>query len=87
MQRGRVAGTIGAFKWIVIAIQLVAGAVAMVAINSAETWPSWTSWFSLIAALGAVVSAVVTWVLFGWAQHTLGMLVAIAERDRALIAP
>lgn len=79
---GRVTNTIGAFKWAVIAIQLLAGVVLMLAVNGADSWPTWTAWLSLVAMLGAVASAAATWVLFGWAQHTLGMLVEIATAGR-----
>lgn len=74
----RVASTIGAMKWVIIAAQIITGVILMLAINSAETWPSWTAVLAPAAIVSALLSAVFTWVLFGWFQHTLGMLAAIA---------
>jgi hypothetical protein len=79
----RVAATIGAFKWVLIAAQVVAGIVLLLALNSVESWPTWTAASGLVALLFMLLSAVMTWVLFGWFQHTLGMLAAISANTSA----
>jgi hypothetical protein len=70
----RVAGTIGAFKWVIIAVQVLAGVISMVGVNSG----SGPAWMLLVVPVAVVLSVVWTWVLLGWFQHTLGMLAAVA---------
>lgn len=71
----RVAGTIGVFKWVIIAVQLLAGVASMLGFNSSTSGPAWAV---IAAPVIALLWALFTWVLFGWFQHTLGMLAAIS---------
>ena len=72
----RVASTIRTVKWVVIAVQLlvalVTGLVGVAADDSSAMA------FSLLGALTFALSAVVTWVMFGWFEHTLSMLSQVA---------
>lgn len=79
---GRVATTIGVFKWVVIAGQVLYGVIVLLVFNSQEDWPTWTAIAGPLALVMALLSGLVTWVLFGWFQHTLGMLVTIAANTR-----
>jgi hypothetical protein len=74
----RVAGTIGIFKWIVIAVQVLFGVILLFVLNAQEDWPTWTAAAGPLALVANLLSALFTWVLFGWFQHTLGMLSTIA---------
>ena len=78
----RVAGTIGVFKWIVIGIQIIFGVILLFAFNAQEDWPVWTAAAGPFALAAFLLSALSTWVVFGWLQHTLGMLTAIAANTR-----
>lgn len=71
----RVAGMIGVVKWVIVAVQILAGLISMLGINSSGSGPAWAV---VVAPVVALMSALFTWVLFGWFQHTLGMLAAIS---------
>jgi hypothetical protein len=73
----RVAKTIGVFKWILVCLTLLAGvitAIAMVSANSSD----YSSTIAVGAVVGAILYALMTWVLFGWFEHTLRALAQIA---------
>jgi len=78
----RVAATIGIFKWIIIGAQVVLGVILLLVLNAQESWPTWTAAAGPLALVGFLLSALFTWVLFGWFQHTLGMLSTIAADTR-----
>jgi hypothetical protein len=78
----RVAGTIGVFKWVIIATQVLFGVILLLVFNAQHDWPTWTAAAGPIALVASLLSALFTWVLFGWFQHTLGMLSAIAANTR-----
>lgn len=70
----RVARTIGTFKWVLVAAALVAGVIGFAVGLTTEAGAT----IAFGSAAGAAVYAVSVWVLFGWFQHTLGMLAAIS---------
>jgi small-conductance mechanosensitive channel len=73
----RVATTIGVFKWILVCLTLLAGvitAIAMLSDNSSD----YSTTIGVGAVLGAILYALMTWVLFGWFEHTLRALAQIA---------
>jgi hypothetical protein len=78
----RVAGTIGIFKWVIIAAQVLSGVILLLVFNSQHDWPTWTAAAGPMALVASLLSALFTWVLFGWFQHTLGMLSTIAANTR-----
>jgi hypothetical protein len=71
----RVASTIGVFKWIMILIVLLAGVITL-ALTFANGESSAVG-IGLAAAVGAVLYALMIWVLFGWFELTLRALAAI----------
>lgn len=75
----RVAGTIGVFKWVIIAAQILYGIILLLVFNAQESWPEWTAAAGPVALFFMLLSALGTWVLFGWFQHTLSTLVEIAR--------
>ncbi len=82
----RVAGTIGVVKWIVVAAYVLTGVVLLLTLNAQEDWPTWTAAAGPLALVGCLLNALLVWVLFGWFQHTLGMLSVIAANTRERIA-
>ena len=74
----RVASAIGVVKWIAVALYSLFALVAIVggAASGSGGYAVMAIFFGLI---GAGLLALVTWVMFGWAQHTLGMLATIAR--------
>ncbi|MEP9380885.1 hypothetical protein [Nocardioides sp. KR10-350] len=71
----RVAQTLGTLKWIVIGlIGLVAviGAIAMFAQGGAAAASG------LVFLIGGALYCLMFWVMFGWLEHTLRMLVNIS---------
>lgn len=76
---GRVASTIGVFKWIIVIMYATTGVILMFTLNANEDIPAWTA---LAAPVGALMVALGAWVLFGWFQHTLAMLAAIAANTQ-----
>ncbi len=80
---GRVAGTIGVFKWILIGIILLsAGLYAQdrIFLSGADNAPT----TGVVVAAGAVVIAVMIWVLFWGFEHTLRALAEITANTRGL---
>lgn len=75
---GRVATTIGVVKWLVVAAYVVTGVIALLVTNAQTSWPTWTAAAGPLTLVGCLIAAGVAWVLFGWFQHSLSMLVTIA---------
>lgn len=73
----RVAAAIGVIKWLLIGLAIVAAGVAVLLAVVDRTD------YDLAAAVGTVVGSVIwilfVWVLFGWFEHTLSALIAIAR--------
>lgn len=82
----RVAGTIGVFKWIIVGAQVLFGVILLFALNAQQDWPTWTAAAGPVALVSMLLSALFTWVLFGWFQHTLGMLATIAANTQVTTA-
>jgi hypothetical protein len=78
----RVVATINVFKWIVVTTLALAGVIVALAIEFATTLPRITEAGALLAG---VLAAMVTWVTFGWRQHTLGMLTVIATSNSGMM--
>lgn len=74
----RVAVMIGVVKWIVVAVQVVTGVIFLFVFNAQEDWPTWTAAAGPVTLIWFLLSALLSWVVFGWFQHVLGMLAAIA---------
>jgi hypothetical protein len=73
----RVAAAIGVIKWLLIGLAIVVAGVAVLLAVVDRTD------YDLAAAVGTVVGSVIwilfVWVLFGWFEHTLSALIAIAR--------
>ena len=72
----RVAGTIGTVKWVLV-VALLAFAVLCLVVG-VVAGDSSAFLVCLGVAITWVISAVVTWVMFGWFEHTLSMLSQVA---------
>jgi hypothetical protein len=77
----RVAATIGVLKWILVSIALLAGLITVIAMFADETTSS--SLIGLGAGTGAILYALMIWVLFGWFEHSLRALAQIAANTGA----
>lgn len=79
VQAERVATAISAIKWVLIMLAAVSAIVGAInyALNDTSVTSSVT--VALIMVLGAAVWSLLVWVLFGWFEHTLLALVAIAR--------
>lgn len=71
----RVASAIGVVKWIVVGVHALVAVVAFLggALSGSATI------LNLAIPLVSGIGALVAWVMFGWAQHTLGMLATVAR--------
>jgi uncharacterized membrane protein len=78
-----VATTIGVFKWILVCLTLLAGLITALAMLADKT--TYSSVIGLGAGLGAIVYALMVWVLFGWFEHTLRALAEIAANTGARV--
>jgi len=78
----RVAGTIRTVKWVVIAFMLLVAVVSMLA-GASDGMPV----YAVMGVLTSVLAAVVTWVMFGWFEHTLSMLSQVALNTSPAAAP
>lgn len=74
----RLANTIRSFKWVVIVTQALTGLLMILVVNGINSVPAW---LSLPVALGTLVAAITSWVLLGWFEHTLRLLVKIADNS------
>jgi hypothetical protein len=70
---------IAVFKWVIIAAQILYGVILLLVFNAQESWPTWTAAAGPVALIFMLLSALGTWVVFGWFQHTLMTLVEIAR--------
>lgn len=73
----RVATAIGAIKWVLIAIAGLVGAVSLV--NAFLQDMDAARYVAFALAGGALTWSLLVWVLFGWFEHTLMMLVVISR--------
>jgi len=83
----RVAGAISVVKWVVIAFQLLAAFVFGFGAVLASSDDFVSTPAGLVGAVVIALSAVVTWVLFGWFEHTLSMLAQVAINTAPAAAP
>jgi hypothetical protein len=81
-----VATAIGVVKWVLIGLAMV---VALVSVVNAvlSDGSTYRLMGGLAAAGGAVVWSLFVWVLFGWFEHTLSALVAIARNTTPALIP
>lgn len=92
-----VASFIGVVKWVLIALYVVTAVVSVVlaAIGSGgtdsgnglpvpeEELADAVGGVFVVGSIGwAIIGSLFTWVLFGWFQHTLGMLSTIARNTQ-----
>ncbi|MFK4087959.1 hypothetical protein ACI2LF_27860 [Kribbella sp. NPDC020789] len=81
-----VATAIGVIKWMLIGLAMVVALVSVV--NAALSDESTYRTLAAVAAVGgAVIWSLFVWVLFGWFEHTLSALVAIARNTTPVIVP
>ena len=75
----RVALAIGVIKWVLIAIAIVTAGVSILLPLLDPTTSNYTLAIGVAAAFGCLVWILFIWVLFGWFEHTLAALIAIAR--------
>jgi hypothetical protein len=80
-QGSGVAVAIGAIKWVIIAVLLVAGAGSAISIELSTTLPR--VW-EIVTLVATAVCCLGVWVLFGWFEHTLRSLVRIERNTRPM---
>lgn len=70
----RVADFIGVVKWVLIILGLIAGVIAVFSAIFGSA-----SFMAVVGlCFGILFQLLLTWAVFGWFQHTLGMLVNVA---------
>jgi hypothetical protein len=74
----RVATAIGAIKWVLIGVAIVVAGVGVLRALMVDDGTYGVT-VSVGIAAGALVWMLFVWVLFGWFEHTLTALVAIAR--------
>lgn len=83
VRASRVAGTIGAVKWVLVALMLLAAGISvLVALMSGEAS---ALGIGLGVAFASVIYAVGIWVLFGWFELTLRALADITTNTAGLL--
>lgn len=75
----RVALAIGLIKWVLIGVAIVVAGVSILLPLLDPTTSDYTLPVGVAAAFGCLVWSLFIWVLFGWFEHTLTALVAIAR--------
>ncbi|TDO56893.1 hypothetical protein EV651_112281 [Kribbella sp. VKM Ac-2571] len=74
----RVAVAIGVVKWVLIGLAMVTAGVGIL-LTLVDPTADYTVVAGIAWAVGCVVWSLFVWVLFGWFEHTLSALVAIAR--------
>lgn len=74
-----VANAIGVIKWIVLVLQLLGVAGGAIAAMNVDSDAGGGVVLLAASVLGGFIVMGVTWVLFGWFEHMLRVLVAIAD--------
>jgi hypothetical protein len=74
----RVAVAIGVVKWVLIGLAMVAAGVGIL-LTLVDPTTDYSVVVGIVYAIGCVVWSLFVWVLFGWFEHTLSALVAIAR--------
>ncbi|TCC01938.1 hypothetical protein [Kribbella soli] len=82
----RVATFLGVVKWLTIAVLGVGGVLTGLQLITAGT-SSTEQALGFLVLVVAGVNALVTWALFGWLQHMLGMLTVIAANTAPVLQP
>jgi hypothetical protein len=74
----RVALAIGVVKWVLIGLAMVAAGVSIL-LSLVDTSTDYSLAVGIASTVGCVVWSLFVWVLFGWFEHTLSALIAIAR--------
>ena len=82
-----VATAIGVIKWVLIGLAMVIAVVSVLSAALSSEDSPYRLVGGLAAAGGAVIWSLCVWVLFGWFEHTLSALVAIARNTTPAFIP
>jgi hypothetical protein len=81
----RVATAIGVIKWLLIGVALVSAVVGV--LNAVLSDGTGDLTVSILVIAGSAVWILFVWVLFGWFEHTLLALIAIARNTTPAVVP